>query len=571
MSATTLDHERAAAKSRMTAIAPWLLLGTLTAAIVALLVLPLRMPIGAMYWDTFIYLDAAHRIAIGQVPNIDFLTPVGPLGYYLFALFQQLFPTAQPVLVASWSIALVTIPAMAMVTADLARRSPVMALAVALPFAIFTLLPFNTTEYFVFPGADGFGIYNRQASQLLYVITTALMFVRDQRLLAALTGLLMLALFLVKITAFGAAGLICMVALAAGRVRLSAAIAAGAIFVLALGVIELTTGIVSAYIDDIRALLAINQENLVVRLVQGASRTGGTVIFTGLLALALMAWLPPRAGNDQPLWRALADHPVAWIGAALAGGVIYESQNTGSQELIHLWPVVIGACATTIGARRRDGRTAVIFLFAAAAVLPPLVHTIQHASRATLAMVRQDPLVHDHLGSIGQVTVRPRWLERYERMRAHYIAWPEATRAIAERRELPGYSLFSEHDFQIGQLRNADDAASALKAMQARGLEFDTVMTLDFANLFPWLLNAGAPRHIAIGADPFRAVPAIDNDVRAAVADTDLVLEPQCPYTDNVRQLGEIYAPALAAHTKVRLTDCYQVYVHPRLADRFTS
>ena len=58
----------------------------LAVAIAAILLsLPLRVPIGAMYWDLVVYFDAANRIFTGQVPTVDFFAPVGPLGYYLFA------------------------------------------------------------------------------------------------------------------------------------------------------------------------------------------------------------------------------------------------------------------------------------------------------------------------------------------------------------------------------------------------------------------------------------------------------------------------------------------------------
>lgn len=49
--------------------------------LVVLLSFRLNVPIGPMYWDSYIYFDAAQRIRTGQVPNVDFSTPVGPLGY----------------------------------------------------------------------------------------------------------------------------------------------------------------------------------------------------------------------------------------------------------------------------------------------------------------------------------------------------------------------------------------------------------------------------------------------------------------------------------------------------------
>ena len=90
---------------------------------------------------------------------------------------------------------------------------------------------------------------------------------------------LVLVLFLVKITGFVAAGLLCLAALAAGRIRLFGAIASAVIFAAALGGLELATGMISAYLADIVALLDINDSSLASRLIQGASRTGGTVIF----------------------------------------------------------------------------------------------------------------------------------------------------------------------------------------------------------------------------------------------------------------------------------------------------
>src|SRR5215208_5874761 len=59
-------------------------------AIAALCALLLALPgqtITTVYVnDLLIFLDGAHRIASGQVPNRDFHTPLGPLAFYLPAL-----------------------------------------------------------------------------------------------------------------------------------------------------------------------------------------------------------------------------------------------------------------------------------------------------------------------------------------------------------------------------------------------------------------------------------------------------------------------------------------------------
>lgn len=547
---------------------PWLILGAVLTLIAAGLTLPLYAPIGAMYWDSYLYLDAAHRIGTGQLPSVDFFTPVGPLEYYLATWTLALFPNAQPMLAASWAVAWISLPLMALVTWDVTRRSPVVAMALVVPFAVFTLLPFNTTEFYSYPGSDGFGIYNRHASQLLMILTCALLFVRNQVLMAVLVAALMLALFSVKITGFAAGGLLCLVALISGRIHLRTAIVSALVFLAVLAALEVTTAMVSAYLNDMLALLAKNDTGLITRLAQGASRTSGIVLFAGLFALMTMLLIPLKETTVQPLWRATADHPAIWFGAALFVGIFYESQNTGSQELIHLWPIIIMALATLIKSQDRRPAVAIACLAAACALLPPLVQTIQHAARATVAMARQVPLAHDHLGRMGAVMARDRKFDRADRMRAQYVEYAEATRAIALRGELPSHVLYSEHDFQLGLLRDTDAVVGLLKQLEREGLEYGTIMTLDFTNPFPWLLNKSAPRNIAIGADPFRAVPTPSAEVLASIRATDIVLEHQCPYRANARKLAEIYAEALSDHVRVELTECYHALVRQPITEQ---
>ncbi len=68
----------------------WLLLLAFTCA--AILLLPVKLPIGGYYWDTFLYPDASWRIANGQLPHVDFFTPAGALEYYAYTLVEALFP-----------------------------------------------------------------------------------------------------------------------------------------------------------------------------------------------------------------------------------------------------------------------------------------------------------------------------------------------------------------------------------------------------------------------------------------------------------------------------------------------
>ena len=547
----------------------WALLAILVALVGICLALPLLMPLGAMTWDTYLYLDAAHRIATGQLPAVDFFIPVGPLGYYLVYILQLAFPQAQPILLSSWAMLLVTVPVMALVTAEVARRSPVAAICLVAPFVAYSFLPFNTSEYYVFPGSDGFGIYNRHSSQLLFVLTAALLFVRDQRVMAIAVGVLMFAMFGIKITAFIAGGLLCAYALLAGRVTLPAAAAAAVGAIVAVGIVELATGMISAYVHDIIVLVTMNSGVLASRMLQSASRTAGTTLST-ILLIAFFLWIAARhrfasdVSNGFGVLariRAVADQPAGWLAVALFAGVFFESQNTGGQELIQLWPVVLYALIAIQPLALPAGFLAAIYFTAAAAVASPLVQTAHHAARAIGTMAKQVPLKFENLKTMNAATTRLRAIERAGRMELHYIEHADALRDLANRGEMGSFLLFSDMDFQYGLLENMDEVVARLNQLEQDGWRYETIMTLDFTNPFPWLLDKTAPKHIAIGADPTRAVPPLTDAVADAVRAADIVLEPQCPYTDATRMLLEVYRPALAKHRYVEITPCYNAWI----------
>lgn len=542
-----------------TPLLAWVLLAAAAIIPAILLIAPVYMPIGAYYWDSYLYLDAQNRIASGQLPNLDFDAPVGPLAYYLFYWLRLIVPDSQPVLAASWSATLITIPLMAIVLADSAKRMPIIAIAVTLGFALYTVLPFNTTEYYPFPAADGFGIYNRHGSQMLYVLCCAILFMRTPWLQGIVIGLAMTALFSLKITAFGAGGLICAYGLLAGRISIVATLISIIVSAIMLILVELTTGIVSAYISNIVGLLNANSGGLITRLMQGISRTFGIGLFAGFTALAL-AWA---------LWPPRLNHPGLWILIALGAGIFYESQNTGSQELIFLIPVMLYAMREAMTAQTAPVKFYAIAILTAASILPPLVQTIQHSARASLAALKQVPLEHDNLGTMGRVLVRPVKLERAVDMRAHWLAFPQAGIDLAQRKQLSSYLLFSDFHFQIAWAQDADDAITELKAKRDAGLAFETIMTLDFTNPFAWALNAQAPKHITVGADPSRTLTAMNNETRAAIADADIILKPSCPIRDNVLRIQAVYAAALQDHIEVELTPCYRALIHPRLASNW--
>jgi len=578
----TIAMNRAQTAARSAASSsPLILLGAAILLVAALLSWPISVPIGPMYWDVIIYYDAANRIFDGQAPILDFFTPVGPLGYYLFAGWLWLFPNGQPVLLSHWSLLAVTAPMIAVVVSDIDRRARTTAFAILIPFLFFALLPFNTREFYPFPGSDGFGIYNRQCCQVLYVLVAAVVFVRDQRKLGAIVVMSMLALFFLKITGVIAALLICAFAFMTGRLYLRTAIVAGIAFFAVLGFTEWRWSLITVYITDILSLVEKNSDTLAPRFLQAASTTFGVV--APALALSALSLYGGRRRLTESLtaFRSapsfgnaarIIDHDGLWLGVVLAAGIFFETQNTGSQAMIFLWPVVL-AILLRSGKLLGSPRLLVATLaLAAAAMLPIAVNTGERAARTYIGSIKDDVLASTNLKTLGNVSMRGIVRERSKDMLEYYPRVQVPLADLVKAGELPTPVLYSDFDFQVVHLIAIDRAITEIHAIEAsRGIRFETIMALNFVNAFPWLMDRSAPRHIAIGADPSRAVPRPDAAVKEAVEATDLVLYPKCPLTTANADLYALYAPMLAKHRRISLDACYDAFVNPRFADKLAG
>ncbi len=557
---------------------PLALLVLAFAGVCVLLAMPISVPIGPMYWDVFIYYDAANRIFDGQVPIVDFFTPVGPLGYYLFAGWLALFPNGQPALLAHWSLLAVSAPLMGLVVWHVGQRSRGIAFSLLIPFLVFALLPFNTREFYPFPGSDAFGIYNRQVCQILYIFVAALVFVRERRLLTFLILASMTALFFLKITGFIAGGVIAAYALFFGRVSWKTALACALAFIAILAGIEAASGLVSQYVFDIASLVAMNSGTLLPRFLQATSLNFAVV--AGAVALAvLLLWsdrlnlTAARVSAGQAPRRETASagtlvHHALFLLATVFAGIFFETQNTGSQAFIFLWPILLAVFLKTTELADRPLLVLSIMGLVAATAMPPAVRVVERAARTFGGAIKNVPFEQRNLKTLGAVTMRSDVATRTEHMLGFYPEHRALYDDLAAVGELPTPVLYSDFDFQMIYLSNVDTAIDSIKALEARsGVHFDTIMSLNFVNPFPWLMDRSAPLTIAIGADPTRAVPTPGSQEEVAVANTDLVLYPTCPPTIANAMLYEMYEQGLARHRHLKLDACYDAFVHPKFAE----
>lgn len=553
--ATGLDDRRGKSTLSTTLIAGFALV-----AMVAL-ILPLHLPIGPNNWDTLVYYDAINRIRAGQVPNVDFFAPVGPLGYYLATLLDGVFPHAQPMLLVNWALLPVLLPSMALLAGHVAGRSRGQALALLLPFLLFASLPINLHAIYPISGFDGYGHYNRHVALLLYVLVATLIFARDRRLLVGLVALLMLALFLVKITGAVSGALLVGYAVLVGRLRVMDAVLAAVLVLAPLGALDLASGMVRAYVEDILTLLLLNSGSLSSRFVTVASLNLNVIAPCVLLlgALALAGWRE-RAGLSWVRMRSLGASPAGWLAAVLIAEFLFETQNTGSLEFIGLGPVVL--LVLVDWQARRDWLGVLVLVLCMAVVLPGLSAFVQRSARAVFATPFYHALDLPDLGTLGHVSVKAEIAERAPIMLEHYATHQESYRDLAARGQMPSYILSSETDYQATWLLELQQGLVAIRAWEATaGRQLNGVFTLDFVDPFNRLLGREPARHVPIGVDPARSNPPLTEQTLAALEGIDAILQPKCPLTVNRATIATHFARALQGRKRVALSNCWDMYL----------
>lgn len=540
---------------------PLLWLIAVLAVLALLLSVPLVLPVGPMYWDTYLYLDAAQRIATGQIPNVDFLAPVGPLGYYLFAWGLDLFPHAQLTLMAQWCLLAVTAPLMAVVLSEVSQRNRTLAFALLIPFLVFAIFPSNVRYYHAFPGVDGFGIYNRHGILLLYVLTAGLVFLQAGRKLVWFCALAMLALFLVKITAFLTGGIIGLLALLAGRLKWTDVLLAGAIFAVPLALTEFSTGFVSAYVGSIAELVRLNESGLLARFLGVLSSKLDVVLPLGILCV-MLAW-SLISGREKHL--KFFDRSVWWLGVGLAAGTFYETQNTGSQEYIFVWPILLMIWGRLSNLPRRFQ---LVFLTVAAFATVPTITAVAYKTvRSVSVMPTYEQLDAPIVRNMQQIASRPEIVDMAKIWLDHYQEYPEAYNALAAQGLLPSWQFFSELDFQLFWVLDVARGAEALLAFEAENqIHLDTLMLMDFTNPLPWILDRQATKHIQIGADPSRTIPPMSAGAKAAIEATDGILRGKCPATPTRAEIENIHSAALVGRVVIALDACWDLLLRPDLA-----
>ncbi len=449
---------------------------------------------------------------------------------------------------------------MAAVIAVVDKDNRKLAMAILIPFLIFALCPMNTQAFHSYPGVSGFGIYNRHTSLFLYILTSALIFLPRGRALAIIAALAMLALFFTKITGFLAGGMIGLFAVLTGRFLLRHVILALAVFMIVLAGLELNNGMVSSYIANIIALVSLNEGLLISRFLTVFSNKLDVIIAAAGLIIFLF-WLDWRGHSQTTMSqksRSFLDRDWLWVSVLMVAGTFLETQNTGSQEFIFLWPVLLAIIykSTAFDEKKR----LIIFCLIAFTAIPTITKVIHGTLRFVAVAPNYIPAPVSELKTMGLVSTRADIMDRALLLEDHYTQNVKSYQQLANEGQLPSWRFYAELDYQMYWLLSVDHAVKAIKQFETtNNIRLNSLMNLDFTDPFPWILDRDATRHIQIGADPFRTVGTLTPLVEASVRATDGVLRPTCPTTTARRHLQDIYAKALDDRTIIKLNECWDL------------
>lgn len=539
------------------------------------LIFPVHLPIGASFWDTYIYIDGAHRLSVGQEIYEDFHAPVGPLNYILFNLLSSLFPHGNVALIIQWSMMLVTAPVMATICWFALERGRFAAFALLLPYLIFSILPFNTLTWNAFPGIDGFAYYNRHSAVLLYLTVASLFFVRSQLALTGLLSVLLLTLAFTKINGFAAAGLILFAALCAHRIGLRTSAAVAVICLASTALVEALTGSVSAYLNSVMRLLARNDGDLLPKLVTTVSAHFDAIVVASLLALYLFV-VGRRGGGDlvaefdgdfprTPAPNRL-DRDWLWLGVLIVANTLFESQNYGGLGFISLWPFLLALFLAQAPAKLVPLSPVIVLI--ALLALPKATEILHSGVRAAATSVRDVEIETEHLPPRMRFSAKALTVAAAQKSRPILASGRHIYQKYAEAEILPAYWLYFDHRFQVNVLETMDDVIGAIHQREAEtGHRYEVIDVRDFANPITAIMGRTPARGVSIGGDPYRTVLPLTDREADLLSDTDIVLIPTCPVTSARLKLLADYAKAYAGFNLIELTECFQALEHPR----FTS
>lgn len=517
------------------------------------------IPYGRAIWDFLFVLDGAYRISLGQVPHLDFTSPVGSLSLYLTAVATCLFPGGNAFVglhALAWLLVMVPFA----VIAPRFRSAPAFYAALAL-LAVIMLIPI-TVDNTILSEISYFATYNRFATGFLFVSGLWLVLPKG-RYDWWLVAYLLVVLFFLKITA--AVVLIGVVAAAVvlGRWRLGRALAALAVFIIALAVVELLSGgMVGGYIRDIRAMSRVNAGGALHGLFYASYRNWTTLLTAAILVLGILG---ARLSFERPSVKGLRnvvasiwqDETFALDAVLLiAAALLAESQNSGGLGLI-----AASALFFHPGAWRGGAARIAVASFLLAAMILPVIGTafdrmLTVSIRQTRETVRnQAEELFPGTTVTGPTVAAARLFKRIN------AEWPDFARQL----EADGFTLERDPGSNapggmLAWITSAVDAGHIFKEKNY-GARSQRYATLAFVDPFARMLKLTPAPDTTIVMDIGRTFPLLTaQEAGAYLATADGVFVSRCERRTLANNDAAFQAVFEREFERLPLNECWEFY-----------
>ncbi|MXQ11452.1 hypothetical protein [Microvirga makkahensis] len=367
--------------------------------------------------DLFIFLDGAHRIDWGQIPNRDFHTALGPLSFYIPALGYWISGTmggAMP-----YGMALVTLflaPPIAHVIGS--RLQPV----IGIPYGLFLLLvlavPANLGESVT---ALSFAMfYNRigwaALGALLIMYLRPIRPMRWQNALDAFSATVLIVVMLYTKITYGLVALAFLAFLLLDARQRGWAAAAFGLTLLCGLVIEAFWQSTSAYFDDLALTGRVSGSRGIVDLASALLRHLADFSLLAIFALLV-------------LWRTRSLPDLLFFGFCTLPGLMIQSQNSQPWGILTIHAGAAAAAQMLLHLPAHPpGRGAKLAVFGSgsplllmALILPTLLHCAMALGfHTTLALAKAGQAFD--LPRFGEIRLISPWLSRERTMMHAYLA-----------------------------------------------------------------------------------------------------------------------------------------------------
>jgi hypothetical protein len=514
-------------------------------AVVALAMLLTTIPYGRSIWDYLFLLDGAYRISLGQVPHVDFSSPVGSLSLYLTFAAERLFPNGNPFVGLHALVWLLTLPAVAVLAPRF--RSDLGFAAAFVLLAAMILIPV-TLDSTHLSEISYFASYNRFASGLLF-------------LLAYILALL----FFLKITTAMVAGGIIVAAVILGRAQLRVLLAAliGAAVILVIA--NLPAGLVAAYLHDVRSMSAINQGRALYALFFAAFRNWGPLLAAaGIAVVALISFRQTAAASlrrpVEAVFAFLKQESFAVDACLLIAAALFaESQNTGGLGLIAAAAILFHPEAW----KGSTARAVTAGLLLATLTLPLADIVIKRGM--TEAVRTREAAADQSLSALIPGTRVPQSTAEGARLFERFTGdWLTLARDI----QRAGFFIDPDPTSNASAVRLAwaKSAIEAGRAFTQNGYRTaaNRFATLSFADPFARMLRLTPARGTTIAIEVGRTLPLLNEDGASHyLADADGVFVDRCQIGANVTNDAVFQTVLDREFEKLPLHRCWDFYRRP--------